>query len=170
MKTRKTGHAIQSLAPMGANLGGVYLPKYFGCIPPNIFMPHISELDDLFFGLHYILGKKLGNYDLFFVLHNVLSERLVIEMMTFVFVHRFIALHCGGQKFGQPRGDVKFAKSSPPISKNGKKWSLLQNHPPNAQHRFAPLLGPAVLNFLTASLEDQTQLSETGCQTFGVSW
>ena len=51
----------------------------------------------------------------------------------------FIALHCGGQIFGQPRGGVKFAKSFlPPISKNGRKWSILQNHPPNAQHKFAP--------------------------------
>ena len=30
---------------------------------------------------------------------------------------------------------VNFAKSSPPISKNNQ----LLNHPPNAQHRFAPL-------------------------------
>ena len=33
--------------------------------PPNIFMPYISELDDLFFGLHLIaftvVGKNLGN-------------------------------------------------------------------------------------------------------------
>ena len=32
----------------------------------------------------------------------------------------FIALHRGGQKFGQPRGGVTFAKSSPSISKNGQ--------------------------------------------------
>ena len=43
------------------------------------------------------------------------------------------------QKFGQPCGGVRLAESFLPISKNGKKWSILQNHPPNAQHRFAPL-------------------------------
>ena len=42
----------------------------------------------------------------------------------------FFGLHCGGQKFGQPRRDVKFAKSFPPISKNRKERSILQNHLP----------------------------------------
>ena len=64
---------------------------------------------------------------------------VIWEVMTFFFGFHFIALNCGGHKFGLPRGGVKFAKSSPPISKNGKKWSILQIHPPNAQHRFAPL-------------------------------
>ena len=31
---------------------------------------------------------------------------------------------------GNHVGGVKFAKSSLLISKNGKKWSILQNHPP----------------------------------------
>ena len=53
-----------------------------------------------------------------------------------------IALHCSGQKFGQPRGGVKFGKSSPP---NLEKWQKMINFaesfpPPNGQYRFAPLL------------------------------
>ena len=43
--------------------------------------------------------------------------------MTFFFGLHFIALYCGGQKFGQPRGGVKFAKSSPQsrkMTKNGQ--------------------------------------------------
>ena len=101
----------------------MYPPQQFGIIPPNFFMFHISELDDLFFWFSLHFGQEIGHQgsdDLFFGLH-------------------FIALQCGGQKFGQPRGGVKVAKSSPPISKNGKKWSILQNHLPNAPHRFAPL-------------------------------
>ena len=61
-------------------------------------MPHISELDDFFFGLHYILGKKLVYWE-----------------VTFSFGLHFIALHYGGQKFGQIRGGVKFAQSPPSI-------------------------------------------------------
>ena len=83
--------------------------------PPNIFMPHISELYD-----HYILGKKL----------------VIWEVMTNFFGLHLIALQCGGQKFGQPRGGAKLAKSSPPISKSGQFGRII---PPNAQHRFAPL-------------------------------
>ena len=92
------------------------MPPIIRLHPPNIFMPHISELDNLFFWSSLHFGQEIGHLgsdDLFFGLH-------------------FIALHCGGQTFGQPCGGVKFAKSSPPISKNGKKWSILQNHPPNA--------------------------------------
>ena len=79
-----------------------------GFIPPIFSCPTSASRDDLFF---------FGSDDPFFYLH-------------------FIALHCDGQKFGQPRGGVKFAKSSPP---NLKKWSILRNHSPNAQHKFAPL-------------------------------
>ena len=42
-----------------------------------------------------------------------------------------------GKEIRHLRGCVKLF---PPFSKNGKKWSILLNHPPNAQHRFAPLL------------------------------
>ena len=69
-------------------------------------MPHISELDNLIFWSSLHFGQEigyLGSDDLFFGLH-------------------FIALNCGGQKFGQQRGGVKFAKSSPQsreMAKNG---------------------------------------------------
>ena len=110
---------------MGANLGGmggdVSHPK-IRLHPLNIFMPHFSELDDLFFGLHYILGK----------------ESVIWEVMTF-FWSSFHCTHCSGQKFGQPRGDGEFAKSSPQSRKMAKNGQFCRIFPPNAQHRFAPL-------------------------------
>ena len=45
--------------------GGMYPPQYF-----HVPKLGISERDDLFFGLHFILGKQLGifeRYDLFFL-------------------------------------------------------------------------------------------------------
>ena len=72
--------------------------------------------------LHF--GQKIGHLasdDLFFGLH-------------------FIALHCHGQKFGQPRWDVKFAKlSSPHSQKIAKNDQFCRIIPPTAQHRIAPL-------------------------------
>ena len=94
----------------------ITLPKEHGCksrgMPPTLFMcivqlayPKlgISERDDLFFGLHFILGKKLGI--------------------------------CGC---------VNFARLPIP---NMEKWSILLNHPPNAQHRFALLQRRLSLSF-----------------------
>ena len=68
---------MPTTAFMGAILGGWgdVSPPIIRLHPPNIFMPHISELDDLFFGLHYILGKKL----------------VIWEVMTFFF---WSSLHC----------------------------------------------------------------------------
>ena len=95
---------------MGANLEGMggCIPPIIRLHPPNIFMLHISELDDLFFWSPLHFGQKIGHLasdDLFFGLH-------------------FIALHCHGQKFGQPRWDVKFAKLSSPHSQKIAKNDL----------------------------------------------
>ena len=87
-----------------------------GCISSNSLIPQhlpqyfhvpkfgISGRDNLCFGLHLILGKKLciwERYDLFFGLHFILGKKL------------------------DPCRRINFAKSSPPISKNGEKWSIL---------------------------------------------
>ena len=77
-----------NLMIMGANLGGM------GDVSPNIFMPHISELDDLF--LHF--GQEidhLGSDDLFFGLYYISSKKLVIwEVITDdLFFVVFTSLH-----------------------------------------------------------------------------
>ena len=95
-------------------------------------MPHISELDDPFFsfGRHYILGKKL----------------VIREVMTFFFlIFTSLVFTMVGKNLGNRAGvSILLNQLSPPISKNGKKWSILLNHPPNTQHRFVPLSGRSV--------------------------
>ena len=52
----------------------------------------------------------------------------------------FSALHCGGQKIGQPRGGVKFAKLSLPISKIGKNGQFCRIIPPMLNINLHPCL------------------------------
>ena len=93
----------------------MYLPLQLGYIPPKVFMPFISELDNLFFWSSLHFGQEsgqLGSDDLLF------------------FGLRFNALHCGGQKFGQSRGGVKFAKLPPTpqsqkMAKNGQFCGII---------------------------------------------
>ena len=71
-------------------------------------MLRISELDDLFFWSLLHFGQEIG---------RVGSDDV------FMFGFHFIALYCGGQKFGQSCGGVKFAQSSPQsrkMAKNGQ--------------------------------------------------
>ena len=90
---------------MGANPWEDVFPRIIRQYPPQYFqVPKLgmSERDDFFsFGLHFILGKKLG-----------ICRR------------------------------VNFAKSTPPISKNGRFCEIISL---NAQHRLALL-------FITKSL------------------
>ena len=89
--------------------------------PPNIFIPHISELDDVFFwsSLHFRqeIGD-LGSDDDFF---------LVFTSLHFTVV---------GRNLGN-RARCHICEIIPPISKNGQ---FCRSIPPNAQHRFAPLM------------------------------
>ena len=54
----------------------------------------------------------------------------------------FFGLHFTvvGKNLGNRAGVSNLLNHLPPTSKTGKKWSIFQNHPPNAQHRFAPLI------------------------------
>ena len=93
---------------MGANLGGGNVsPPIIRLHPPNIFMPRISELDDFFFGLHYILGKKLVTW----------------EVMLFF----LSSLHCTSlwwAKFGQRAGLSNLLNHPLP---NLEKWQKMVN-------------------------------------------
>ena len=67
-------------------------------------------------------------------------SHLKSDDLFFSFGLHFIALYCGGQKFRQPRGVVKFSKSSSQFRKMAKNGQFCRIIPLNAQHRFAPLI------------------------------
>ena len=84
--------------------GGSSGPQYSSSIPP-IFSCRTSANVMTFFGLHFILGKKLVIWesdDLFFCLHFILGKKLGI---------------CAGMSNRPPQSQkmVNFAESSPPM-------------------------------------------------------
>ena len=96
------------------------------------------------FGLYYLLGKKLVIWELMtsffflFGLHYILGKKLVIwEVMTFFLVFTSLHFTVEGKSLGNRAGVSNLLNLCPPISKNGQFCRLI---PPNAQHRFAPLL------------------------------
>ena len=92
---------------MGANLGGwgECIPQYSGSIPPHVF-----------FGLHFIFGKKM-----------------VICESDDPFFFDFTSF------WAKNWASARVCQIIAPISKNDKKWSIWLNRPRNTQHRFASL-------------------------------
>ena len=72
----------------------------------------------------------------FFGLHNILGKKFIIwEVMTFFFVFTSLHFTVVGKNLGNRVGVSNLLNHFP----NLQKWSISLNHPPNAQHRFAPL-------------------------------
>ena len=96
----------------------MYPPNIPAASPQYLHMPHISERDDLFFfGLHFILVEKLVIWE---------SVDLFFDVTLF---------------WAKNWASARVYQIIPPnLEKWQKKWSILLNHPPNAQHRFAPLV------------------------------
>ena len=79
-------------------------------------MPHISERNHLFFGLHFILGMKLVIWEsdnLFFLLHFILDKELDI---------------CAG-----------VSNHPPNLEKWQKMVNFTESSPLTAQYKVAPL-------------------------------
>ena len=102
---------------VGANLWGDVSPPIIRLRLPNIFMPHICELHDLFFsfGLHFTLGKKSGIWEL-------MTFFLVFTSLHFTVVDKNLGNRAGVSNlrnhppnFEKWHKMVKFAESSPPM-------------------------------------------------------
>ena len=117
--------------------------EWGGCIlsiirlhPPLYFHAPHQRVEITFFwsSLHFgqVIGH-LGSDDLFFGLH-------------------FIALHCGGQKLGQPRGDVQFAKSSPHLEKWQKMFNFAESSPQCSTLICTPGIRPNAFQFVGLNL------------------
>ena len=112
---------------MNANLAGDVSPPM--CIPPNIFMLHISELDDLFLWSSLHFGREIGHLgsdDLFsvFGLHYILGTKLVIwEVMTFFLVFTSLHFTVVGKSLGNRSRVLNLLNHAPQsrkMAKNGQ--------------------------------------------------
>ena len=117
--------------------GGMYPPNNPAASPQYFHVPKlgISERYDLFFGLHFILGKKLGtweSYDLFFLVFTSFWAK------------------------NWQSADVLILLNHPPqyrkMAKNGRFCLIIS---PNAQHRFASLFITINLNLVALSTHNQ---------------
>ena len=112
-------------------LGGDVSPQVLWLHRPPIFScPTSANWMTFFFGLHYILGKKLGNDDFFLVLHNVLSEILVIEMMIFVLFIASLHFTVVGENSGNRAGTSNFLNHPPQSRKMAKNDHFCRIIPP----------------------------------------
>ena len=95
---------------MDTNLGGEASPQYSGSIPSNIFMPTSANVLTFFFGLHFILGKKLVIWE---------SDNLFFDFTSFWAKNRHL------------RGCVKSSPQSRKMAKNGQFCQITPPPPLN---------------------------------------